>query len=129
MAEILQYDPQRRWAAAARVGEVLYLAGETATDPQTMTTVPGGIEAQTEQVFANIRATLGHFGAGLGDVIKVTVYLTDIADLPAVSAIRAREFPAPVPSTAVQVIALASPDMLIEIEAIAHVPATGPAGG
>jgi len=123
MVEILQYDPQRRWAAAARVGDVLYLAGETATDPTSLTTVPGGIEAQTEQVFANIRATLAHFGADLGDVIKVTVYLTDIADLPAVSAIRARRFPAPVPSTAVQVIALASPDMLIEIEAIAHVPA------
>ena len=128
MVEILQYEPQRRWAAAARVGDVLYLAGETATDPVTMTTVSGGIEAQTEQVFANIRATLAHFGADLGDVVKVTVYLTDIADLPAVSAIRARQFPAPVPSTAVQVIALASPDMLIEIEAIAHVP-TESAGG
>jgi len=123
LAEILQYDPQRRWAAAARVGDVLFLAGETATDAETMTTVPGGIEAQAEQVFANIRATLAHFGADLSDVIKVTVYLTDIADLPAVSAIRARQLPTPVPSTAVGVIALASPDMLIEIEAIAHVPA------
>ena len=48
--------------------------------------VPGGIEAQTEQVFANIRTTLARLGADLGDVIKITMFLTDMADLPAVSA-------------------------------------------
>ena len=56
MTEILQYTPARRWAAASRVGDLLYLAGETGTDPETMQVVDGGIEAQTEQVFANIRS-------------------------------------------------------------------------
>lgn len=121
MTEILQYDPQRRWAAAARVGDLLYLAGETATDPATGRIVPGDVEAQTEQVIANIRTTLAHFGADLGDVFKLTVFLTDISDLPAVGSVRARHFPTPLPSSAIQVVALASPDMLVEIEAIARV--------
>jgi 2-iminobutanoate/2-iminopropanoate deaminase len=123
LTEILQYDPQRRWAAAARVGDLLYLAGETGMDPATGEIVAGGVEAQTEQVITNIEATLAHFGADLGDVFKLTVYLTDIADLPVVGAVRARHFTTPLPSTAVQVVALASPDMRVEIEAIARVPA------
>lgn len=125
MSEILQYDPPRRWAAASRVGQVLYLAGETGTDPATMHVVEGGIEAQTEQVFANIRTTLAHFGADLDDVVKITVFLTDMADLAAVGAIRAKHLPRPVPSSAIGVLALASPDMHVEIEVIAEVPTTG----
>ena len=122
MTEILQYDPQRRWAAAARVGDLLYLAGETGLDPATMRVVEGGIAAQTEQVFANIRSTLAHFGADLTNVIKITVFLTDMADLDAFSAIRARSFATPLPSSAIQVVALASPEMRVEVEAIAVIP-------
>jgi 2-iminobutanoate/2-iminopropanoate deaminase len=122
MAEIRQFDPPRRYAAASRVGNVLYLAGETATDPITMATVPGGVEAQTEQVIANIRATLAHYGADLSDVFKLTLFLTDMSDLPAVSAIRSKHFPVPVPSSAIQVVALAAPDLCVEIEAIALIP-------
>jgi 2-iminobutanoate/2-iminopropanoate deaminase len=126
MAEILQYDPPRRWAAATRAGDLVYLAGETAIDPATLAVVDGDVAAQTEQVVRNIRATLARLGADLGVVIKLTVYLTDIADLPAVSQVRSSHFPIPVPSTAVQVIALASPDMRVEIEAIAMLPADAP---
>ncbi len=123
MTEILQYDPPRRWAAAARIGDLLYLAGETGTDPETMAIVPGGVEAQTEQIIVNIRTTLARFGADLGDVFKLTVFLTDMADLPAVGAIRARHFTTPLPSSAIGVVALASPEMRVEIEAIARIPA------
>ena len=128
MTEILQYSPARRWAAASRVGDLLYLAGETGTDPETMQVVDGGIEAQTEQVFANIRSTLAHFGADLTDVIKVTIFLTDMADLDAMSAVRARHLLTPVPSSAIGVVALASPAMRVEIEVIAVVP-SGARGG
>jgi 2-iminobutanoate/2-iminopropanoate deaminase len=121
-AEILQYDPPRRWAAAARIGDLLYLAGETGMDPATGTIVAGGVESQTEQAIANIRSTLAHFGADLTDVFKLTVFLTDIADLPTVGSVRARHFTTPLPSSAIQVVALASPEMRVEIEAIARVP-------
>jgi 2-aminomuconate deaminase len=124
VAEIFQYDPPRRWAAASRVGRFLYLAGETATDPVTMAIVPGGIEAQTEQVFTNIRTTLGKVGADLHDIIKITVFMVDMADLPAFSAIRSKYLATPVPSSAIQVGALATPEMRIEIEAIALIPAS-----
>ena len=86
--------------------------------------MPGGIEAQTEQVFTNISTTLAHFGADLRDVIKVTIFLRDMADLPAVSAIRSKHFPTPLPSSAIEVGALASPEMLVEIETIALIPAS-----
>ena len=109
MTEILQYSPARRWAAASRVGDLLYLAGETGTDPETMQVVDGGIEAQTEQVFANIRSTLAHFGADLTDVIKVTIFLTDMADLDGHER-RARAAPPDAaPSSAIGVVALAPP--------------------
>lgn len=125
MPEFLDYDPPRRWAAAARVGDLLFLAGETGVDPVTMETAPGGIEAQTEQAIANIATTLAHFGATLGDVVKMTTYLTDINDLAAVGGVKGRHFPRTVPSATVAVAALAREDMTVEIEVIAVVPNTG----
>lgn len=117
--EILDYEPPRRWAAASITGGLVFTAGETGTDPATGDTVPGGIEAQTEQAFRNLDATLGRLGLGLADIARLTVYLTDIRDLHAVSAVRAQLLPRPVPSSTVQVCALARPDLLVEIDAVA----------
>jgi len=117
--EILDYEPARRWAAASVSGGLVFLAGETGTDPATMHTVPGGVEAQTEQIMRNISATLERLGLGLGDVARMTVYVTDIADLPTVGGVRARFLPRPIPSSTVQVCALARPDLMVEIDAIA----------
>ena len=121
--EILDYDPPRRWAAGARVaGDILLLAGETGIDPVTMAVVEGGVEAQAEQALANIRTTLERFGADLSHVVKLTVFLTDIADLAAVSGVRARHLPRTVPSSTVAVKALAHPELRVEIEAVAVAP-------
>ena len=73
-------------------------------------------------MFTNIADDAGALRREPQDVIKITVFLTDMADLPAVGAIRARHLPRPVPSSAVQVVPLASPDMRIEIEVIALLP-------
>jgi 2-iminobutanoate/2-iminopropanoate deaminase len=118
--EILDYEPPRRWAAASVVGGLVFTAGETGTDPATGQTTPGGVEAQTEQALRNLGATLGRLGLGLADVARMTVYLTDISDLPIVSAVRARHLPRPIPSSTVQVSALARPDLVVEIDAIAR---------
>ncbi len=121
--DVLDYDPPRRWAAASVAGGFVFLAGETGTDPVTLETAPGGIEAQTEQAMRNIEATLARLGLGMDALVRLTVYLTDIADLPRVGAVRARHLPRTLPSTTVQVCALAREDLLVEIEAVAVAPA------
>jgi 2-iminobutanoate/2-iminopropanoate deaminase len=122
MVEILDYEPPRRWAAASRVGNVIYLAGETGVDPDTIEAVPGGIEEQTEQACRNMATTLARFGLDLSHVVKLTMFLTDISMLPASGAARSRHFPRTLPSSAIGVKELAIPELLIEIEGIAVIP-------
>lgn len=117
--DVLDYDPPRRWAAASVAGGFVFLAGETGTDPVTLETAPGGIEAQVEQAMRNIEATLARLGLGMDAIVRLTMYLTDIADLPKAGAARARFLPRTLPSTTVQVAALAREDLLVEIEAVA----------
>lgn len=124
MPEIFDYDPPRPWAAASRVGDLLFLSGETGVDPVTLETAPGGIEAQTEQALSNIARVLAPFGAGLDDVAKLCVFLTDIEDLGTVGRVKARHFTRTVPSSTVAVTALAREDLVIEIEAIVQLPET-----
>lgn len=129
MIELLDFEPPRRWAAASAVGDLLFLSGETGTDPATGEVVEGGVEAQADQAFANIAATLARLGSDLDHIVKLTVYLTDISELHAVGGVRARRLARPVPSSTVEVRALARPAMRVEIDAIAirsRVPPEGP---
>ncbi|MBX3031707.1 MAG: RidA family protein [Chloroflexi bacterium] len=117
--DVLDYDPPRRWAAASVAGGFVFLAGETGTDPVTMEPVAGGIEEQVAQTMRNIEATLARLGLGMDAIVRLTMYLTDMEDLPKASAARRQHLPRTLPSTAVQVCALAHPDLLVEIDAIA----------
>lgn len=118
MAQILDYEPSRPYAAAAVAGGFVFLAGETGTDPATGA-VAEGITAQTEQALENIRGTLRRVGGDLGNIVRLTVYLTSISDIRAVSAVRQRLLPGPVPSATIEVSRFVSPQALIEIEATA----------
>ena len=75
------------YSHAVRHGGLLFLSGQAPLDPATGKVVDGGIEAQTRQVFTNLDAVLAAAGSSFADVIKVNVYLTDIADFPMVNAI------------------------------------------
>lgn len=98
----------------------LYLAGQLARDEQGRTVGVGDIRAQTAQVIENIRAILRAEGADLENVVKVTVYTTDIRHFDAISDVRRRYFTGNLPaSTMVEVSKLAHPDFLIEIEGVA----------
>jgi 2-iminobutanoate/2-iminopropanoate deaminase len=120
--EFLDYTPPRRFAAGARVGNIVYLAGETPRDPATGEFVPGDVQQQTELVFQNIERSLRAFGTDLAHVFKITVYLKDIATLAAVSEVRRRYLPRAIPSTTIEVSRLTLPDGLVEIDATALVP-------
>jgi reactive intermediate/imine deaminase len=81
---------------------------------------PGDIRVQTRQVLENVKAVLEAAGATMDDIVKVTVFVIDVTQLAAIHEVRAeyfkRDYPA---STLVEVNSLVSPDLMIEIEAIA----------
>jgi 2-iminobutanoate/2-iminopropanoate deaminase len=120
--EWLDYTPPRRYAAGARVGNIVYLAGETGQDLTTGTTVSGGIGPQTQLAFENIRHNLRLVGSDLQYIFRITTYLVNMSDISVYAQTRARFLPRAVPATTVAVSALAFPELLIEIEATALVP-------
>ena len=90
----------------------------------------GDFAAQAEQVFANLTQVLEAAGSGLDKVIKVTIYLTDMARFADIVELRGRYFSPPYPAdTIVEVAALALPELMIEIEAVALVEGTRVAAG
>ncbi|MFF3314425.1 RidA family protein [Streptomyces sp. NPDC003035] len=106
-------------------GRFVAISGQCALDATGAVVGVGDPVAQARQVFWNLRRCLSAAGAGFADVVKLTYFVTDVAHLPAVRSARDEAFgAAPLPaSSAVQVSALVRPELLIEIEAFALVPA------
>ena len=116
------YEPFRI-ALGYRIGELIVLSGQAAITPQGELVGEGDFDAQAEQVFRNLEHVLGLAGATLADVVKVTIYLTDMANFPKIVELRERWFTAPYPAdTIVEVRSLALPGLMIEIDAIAVAP-------
>ena len=108
---------------AATGGETVYIAGQVALDAEGNTVGKGDLAAQTQQVMENLRVALEAAGATFADVVKITTYVVGYRPehRRAIAEVRSRYFPEgkPPASTLVGVQALAGPDWLIEIEAIA----------
>jgi 2-iminobutanoate/2-iminopropanoate deaminase len=105
-------------------GPLLFVAGQVALDADGKLVGEGDIRAQTTQVLENIRAIVEANGAIMADLAQVTVYVRDIDAFSSVSDIREHYFPADGPASAiVEVSALAWPEFLIEISAVAALPA------
>jgi reactive intermediate/imine deaminase len=103
-------------------GRLVFVAGQVAMDEQGKTVGVGDIGAQTRQVLTNVGKVLEAAGASFDDVVKVTVYVTELSNLPALQAVRPEFFREPYPaSTLVEVSRLINPEWLVEIEAIAIV--------
>jgi 2-iminobutanoate/2-iminopropanoate deaminase len=108
------------YSHAIKVGSTLYVSGQVAQDADGNVVGEGNIEQQVEQVWQNLKGVIGYAGGSLDDIVKITVYTTDIAYRPALAAARGRMFPHgryPA-STFVVVSSLANPAWLVEIEAI-----------
>ena len=115
-------DPRPRYTHGWRVGNTVYVAGQLALDKGGKLVGANDIGAQTRQIFQNMRRILEAGGASLRDVVKVTVFVTDIRYRDGYGEARLEFFPAnPPASTLVQVAGLAIPGALIEIEAVAVV--------
>jgi reactive intermediate/imine deaminase len=112
------YAPYRI-SQAIRVGDLVFVSGQAAIDERGVVGV-GDFDAQADQVFRNLSAVLEAAGSGLDRVVKVTIFLTDMANFPKIVELRGRWFSEPWPAdTIVQVSSLALPELQIEIEAVA----------
>jgi len=107
------------YSQAVRANGLLFLSGQIPLDPATMEVVGGGIEAQTRQVLANLRAVLEAAGSGLDQVVRTTIFLSDLADFATVNAIYAETFGATRPARSTIQAARLPRDVRIEIDAIA----------
>jgi reactive intermediate/imine deaminase len=113
------YEPFRL-AQGYRIGDVLLVSGQAAIDEHGQVIGAGDFDAQAEQVFRNLQRVLEAGGSSLENVVKVTIYLTDMSNFPKIVELRGKWFTPPYPAdTIVQVGALALPELEIEIEAIA----------
>ena len=109
------------YSQAIRAGDTVYLSGQIPLDPVTMQIVEG-FENQVRRVLANLEAVCREAGAGLEDVVRVTVYLTDLANFPVVNEIMASRFREPYPARVTVGVASLPRGAAVEIDAIAHLP-------
>jgi 2-iminobutanoate/2-iminopropanoate deaminase len=109
------------YSQAVVYGGLLYSAGQIALDPGSMELVAGDTAAQTEQVFANLKAVLSAAGANLSSVLKTTVYLADMADFQPMNAVYARHVGEHRPARSTVAAAALPKGARVEIDVIAVV--------
>jgi reactive intermediate/imine deaminase len=106
------------YSQAVRVGQTVYLSGQIPLVPSTGVLLEGNIEAQTRQVFENMKAVCAASGGSLSDIARVGIYVTDLADFAVVNAVMAEYFQAPFPArSTIQVSALPK-GANVEVDAI-----------
>jgi len=116
-------DPISHYTDAVVAGELLFISGVVGVDGQGALVGGDDVVAQARQVFENMRAVLDDAGCRFEDIVKVTVYLTDVDDRPKINPVRQEVFGDARPaSTLVEVSRLAIPGAKVEIEAVALIP-------
>jgi reactive intermediate/imine deaminase len=120
--QIIQTDkaPQAigTYSQAVRVDRTVYLSGQIPLAPETMTIIEGDISAQITQVFDNLLAVAEAAGGDFSDIVKLNVFLTDLAHFPLVNEIMGRYFQAPYPARAAIGVAALPKDADVEMDAI-----------
>jgi len=116
-------EPISHFTDAVLSGDLLFVSGIVAVDGEGRLVGGNDVVAQARQVFANMRTVLAAGGCGFEDVVKVTVFLTDIDNRPKINPVRQEAFGSARPaSTLVEVARLAVEGAKIEVEAIAVMP-------
>jgi len=107
------------YSQAVRCGESVYLSGQIGLDPATME-MAAGIEPQIRRVLENLKAVAAASGGSLDDIVKLTVYLTDLGNFARLNEIMATFFSAPYPARAAVGVASLPRGALVEIDAVMH---------
>jgi len=112
------------YSQAVRAGHTVYLSGQLGLDPATGILVEG-IEAQTHQVFLNLRAVAAAAGGSIDDMVKLSILMQDLGDFAKVNEIMSSYFRQPYPARATYQVAALPRGALIEIEGILVLPGAG----
>ena len=108
------------YSQAIKVSETVFISGQIPLEPGTMSIVDEDIRAQTHRVFNNLAAVVREGGGNLDDVVKLTVFLTDLSNFAVVNEVMAEHFNPPYPARAAVGVAALPKGVPIEIDAIAH---------
>jgi len=106
------------YSQAIKTGELLFVSGQLGLNPQTGK-LEDGLEAQTKQILANLEAIVSSSGSKMGNIVKTTIFLIDMADFSVVNAIYAQAFTDNPPARSTVQVAALPLGGLVEIEAIA----------
>jgi len=108
------------YSQAIKVGQTVFISGQIPLEPGTMNIVDEDIRAQTHRVFNNLAAVAREGGGNLDDVVKLTVFLTDLSHFDLVNEVMAEHFNPPYPARAAVGVAALPKGVPIEIDAIVH---------
>lgn len=108
------------YSQAVKSNGLIFASGQIPIDPATGSIVDGGIEAQARQAFSNVRNILEAADATMTDVVKVTVFMADMADFAIVNDIYAEHFTEPYPARSAVAVKSLPKGALIEVEVIAE---------
>ena len=108
------------YSQAIRIGDFLYTSGQISLDPNSMELITGNIEVETERVLKNIEAILLADGLSLNNIIKTTVYLTDLSEFGRMNQVYEKFFVETKPARACVQVAALPKGAKVEIDAIAH---------
>ncbi|HVC28710.1 MAG TPA: RidA family protein [Gammaproteobacteria bacterium] len=106
------------YSQAVRAGNTVYLSGQIGLEPASGELVKGGIEVETRRVFENLKAVAETAGQGLPQVVRLTVYLADLADFAKLNEIMAEYFHAPYPARATVGVASLPRNARVEVDAV-----------
>ncbi|WP_435156336.1 Rid family detoxifying hydrolase [Haladaptatus sp. DFWS20] len=108
------------YSQGVRAGDTLYISGYGPVDPETGEDVEGDVQAETKQVLTNIAATVEEAGGSLDDVVKITVYLTDLDDYDRVNEAYGEQFAEAPPARVCVEVSRLPDDVRVEMDAIAY---------
>lgn len=110
------------YSQGVRVGDTVYLSGQIPLQPDSMTLVEGDMVVQIRRVFDNLSAVAEAAGGRLADIVKLNIYLTDLAHFGQVNEIMAEYFSQPYPARAAVGVASLPKDATVEMDAILVLP-------
>lgn len=108
------------YSQAIRAGGLLFISGQVPLDPKSGEVINGDVSAQTHRVMRSLGAILEAAGAGFDDVVRTTIFLTDLGDFARVNEVYGSYFTAPAPTRATVQVAALPKGVSVEIDAIAH---------
>ena len=112
------------YSQAVQAGDLVFCSGQIPLDPVTGELVSGDIRRETRQVMENLRGVLEACGGRLGQVVRTTIYLVDMADFQAVNEVYGGYFPAEKPARSTVAVAALPKGVRVEIDAVAVLAAT-----